>query len=97
MIKSARTSVSVSFVNSFAVDSLRLITFGLCEYWINNCAVPLPAYYVSRLIARRNAASHRGRELLASDVRDPIWVTTDIVAQTSPLPPAEWWSGLAVF
>jgi alkylhydroperoxidase/carboxymuconolactone decarboxylase family protein YurZ len=56
-------------------------------YWVQKCGGTLPANYQTRLIDRRNAATHAGAHLPESDVRDAISVARDILNQATPLPP----------
>lgn len=60
-----------------------------CEYWTTTCGGSLPADYHPRLITRRNAATHAGREFSDSDVQDAIAVAAEIVGQAYPLPCAQ--------
>jgi hypothetical protein len=56
-----------------------------CRYWVNACGGALPTDYRSRLVGRRNAATHVGQILPEDDVRDAIAVAAEIVAQAIPL------------
>lgn len=58
----------------------------LCDYWTEQCGGSLPVDYASRLIARRNAATHKGREFSDTDARDAVSVAAEIVGQAFPLP-----------
>ncbi|WAJ47952.1 hypothetical protein OK015_28795 (plasmid) [Mycobacterium sp. Aquia_216] len=58
----------------------------LCEYWTRDCGGTLPLNYRSRLIERRNAATHAGSHLPEADARDAITVAREILVQASPLP-----------
>lgn len=60
--------------------------FRRCDYWTTACGGSLPPDYHPRLITRRNAATHAGREFSDSDVKDAIAVAAEIVAQAFPLP-----------
>jgi hypothetical protein len=59
----------------------------LCDYWIRECGGTLPADYQTRLVKRRNNATHAGTLFPESDVRDAISVARDIVNHATPLPP----------
>lgn len=57
-----------------------------CAYWIEECGGTLPADYETKLIDRRNDATHAGHSFPEPDVREAIAVATDIVALMRPLP-----------
>ena len=58
----------------------------LCDYWTRQCRGNLPADYQTRLLKRRNNATHAGTLFAESDVRDAITVARDIVNDATPLP-----------
>ena len=58
-----------------------------CQYWVSRCRGTLPVDYQSRLIDRRNSATHAGTHFPEADVRDAISVAREIVDQAIPLPP----------
>ncbi|MEE6140421.1 hypothetical protein SKC41_29425 [Mycobacterium sp. 050128] len=58
----------------------------LCGYWTRECGGTLPLDYRTRLIERRNAATHAGSHLPEADVRDAITVAREILVQATPLP-----------
>jgi hypothetical protein len=50
-----------------------------CRYWVNACGGALPTDYRSRLVGRRNAATHVGQILPEDDVRDAIAVAAPVL------------------
>ncbi|PJE00949.1 MAG: hypothetical protein CK429_35915 [Mycobacterium sp.] len=56
-----------------------------CRYWVRDCGGQLPPDYKTRLVDRRNAATHAGLALPEADVRDALTVARDIVEQALPL------------
>lgn len=58
---------------------------GRCGYWVRDCDGTLPSDYRSRLVERRNTATHEGERLSENDVRDAIAVATAIVSQVTPI------------
>jgi len=58
----------------------------LSKYWIEQCGGTLPTGYRTRLIDKRNAATHVGSQLFEADARDAITVAREILCQATPLP-----------
>jgi len=55
-----------------------------CTYWVRRCRGALSTNYRSRLIDRRNAATHSGHTVLEDEVRDAIAVAAEIATQAIP-------------
>jgi hypothetical protein len=57
-----------------------------CAYWINQCSGALPTDYQTKLVDRRNDATHAGHSFPEGEVREAITIAADIVEQLRPLP-----------
>lgn len=57
-----------------------------CQYWTQECEGTLPHSFRTRLIERRNDATHAAHAPQEADVRDAIDVASDLVEQAFPIP-----------
>jgi hypothetical protein len=58
----------------------------LSNYWTEQCGGTLPTGYRTRLVDRRNAATHMGSQISEADARDADSVAREILYQATPLP-----------